>query len=377
MAKMISFVVLVTLILLVGAVFVAVMQQFLLPLFLALLLVIMFRPLHEWFCKKMPRFPRIAALATTLAIVAIVLIPFLVVSVLAATEAAAVAQSADLDGFAQTVQLKGAHAMAWTRDWAKQVGVEIPPDREIAERATEAIKTNITSALRTTQSAAFSLMHFFASFLFGFAIMLVSVYFFFADGPQMVEAIVKLTPMDPEYVRHMFEQFDQVSRAVVLATLLGALGQAVLAGVAYFFVGIPHLFLLTAMTAVMALVPFVGSATVWVPCAIWLYFLAPYTTTEGVPEHGRPGAAIFLTIWALLVVGMADNIIKPYVLRGQSNIHPLLALLSVIGGVQALGPIGLFVGPMVVAFLHALLTLLRGELKNIETAPEKTPVPIA
>ena len=63
---------------------------------------------------------------------------------------------------------------------------------------------------------------------------------------------------------------------------------------------------------------------------------------------------------------MADNLIKPYVLHGQSKLHPLLALLSVLGGVQALGPIGILVGPMVVSFLQALLNILHQELRNLD-----------
>jgi len=62
---------------------------------------------------------------------------------------------------------------------------------------------------------------------------------------------------------------------------------------------------------------------------------------------------------------MADNVIKPLVLHGRANLHPLLALLSVLGGVQALGPIGIFVGPMVVVFFHALLNMLHTELNTI------------
>ena len=63
---------------------------------------------------------------------------------------------------------------------------------------------------------------------------------------------------------------------------------------------------------------------------------------------------------------MAENVIKPLVLHGQSNLHPLLALLSVLGGVHALGPIGILVGPMVVVFLQTLLNILHGELMNME-----------
>ena len=66
------------------------------------------------------------------------------------------------------------------------------------------------------------------------------------------------------------------------------------------------------------------------------------------------------------VVSMADNLIKPLILHGQSNLHPLLALLSILGGVTALGPIGLLVGPMVVAFLQTLLKILQRELNSME-----------
>lgn len=358
MAKTLSFVVLVTLIVLVGAVFFAVMQQFLLPLFLAILLVIMFRPLHEWIGKKFPQRPHTVAALTTLAIVAIVLLPLMVIFLQAGMEAVAVAQSADPDELVAEFQKQGANMTGWFRNWAKRLGVDIPPDGEIARDAAAWIKNAIApAAVRTTQ--------FLLSFVFGLVIMLVSMYFFFADGPEMIEAIVRLTPMEPEYVRHLLNEFDKVSRAVVLATLLGALVQGILAGLAYLLVGMPHLFLLTAVTALMALVPFVGATAIWAPSALWLYFV-----------EGRPGAAIFLAVWGIAVVGMADNLIKPYVLKGQSNLHPLLALLSVIGGVQVLGPIGIFVGPMVVTFLYALLVLLQQELKTLET-PQKSPPPMA
>jgi predicted PurR-regulated permease PerM len=65
------------------------------------------------------------------------------------------------------------------------------------------------------------------------------------------------------------------------------------------------------------------------------------------------------------VVSTIDNIIKPIVLHGQSKLHPLLALLSVLGGVGALGPIGIFVGPIAVAFLQAALTMLQTELDSL------------
>ena len=76
-------------------------------------------------------------------------------------------------------------------------------------------------------------------------------------------------------------------------------------------------------------------------------------------------AAAGLALWGMSVVSTVDNIIKPIVLHGQSKLHPLLALLSVLGGVGALGPIGIFVGPIAVAFLQAALTMLQAELDSL------------
>ncbi len=120
-------------------------------------------------------------------------------------------------------------------------------------------------------------------------------------------------------------------------------------------------FSLTLLTTVLALVPFVGAASVWVPVSLWLFFHEP---SGGGDSHRL--AAILLAAYGADVISMADNVIKPLVLHGQSNLHPLLALLSVLGGVHALGPIGILVGPMVVVFLQTLLNILHSELMTME-----------
>ena len=147
-----------------------------------------------------------------------------------------------------------------------------------------------------------------------------------------------------------------------MATLLSAVVQGILAGLGYYVCGVGSVFLLMLLTTVLALVPFVGAAAVWFPASLWLYFV-----------DGRPGWAIALAIYGFAIVSTADNVIKPYVLHGQSNLHPLLALLSVLGGVTALGPIGILVGPMIVVFLQTLLKILQRELSRMddEKAEEK------
>ena len=113
------------------------------------------------------------------------------------------------------------------------------------------------------------------------------------------------------------------------------------------------------LTSVLALVPFVGAAAVWVPACLFLVFV-----------DGRTGAGIFLGIYGMIIVSGADNVIKPFILHGKSNLHPLWALLSVLGGVSALGPIGILVGPMVVVFLQTLLKILQREIAAMDRSPE-------
>ncbi len=191
--------------------------------------------------------------------------------------------------------------------------------------------------------------------MLGLGIMTLSLFYFLKDGPVMVQTLMRLSPMDDNYERELLEEFETVSRAVVLATLLSAAAQAALGAIAYFFAGFESIFLLTSLTFLLALVPFVGAAAVWMPACLWLAFVEQRFVAAGV-----------LLVFGGVVISMVDNIVKPMVLHGQSNLHPLLALLSVLGGVQALGPIGILVGPMVVSFLQALLNILRSELNAID-----------
>jgi len=348
MSRMVSFVLLLIIILLMAAVFLMVMAQFLLPMFLAVLLVVVFRPLHQWFVRKCKGRNHLAAGLTTLSIVLIVLVPMLLILARAAAEGYSIASGTDQEAMKQVILKRGGNLLADGRSFFRQFGVELPPDKELIHSAATSVESWVApAALRTTQ--------FLGNFVLGLIVMVVSLYFFLADGPAMTSAMMRLTPLDPRYVQQLLDEFDRVSRAVVLATLLAAFAQGILAGLGYLVAGLDSVFLLTVMTMLLALVPFVGATAVWGSCCLWLYFY-----------DGRPLAAILLFLWGALVVSFIDNIIKPVVLHGQSNLHPLLALLSVLGGIKALGPIGIFIGPMVVAFLQALLNILRTELDSME-----------
>jgi predicted PurR-regulated permease PerM len=203
------------------------------------------------------------------------------------------------------------------------------------------------------------LVTFLLRFVIASSILLLSLYFFLYDGPGMVRTLMELSPLDDRYELELLAEFDRISRAIVLATVLSALLQGLVAGVGYYFAGMPSLILLTALTATCALIPFVGPAIVWAPVCVYL----------AVYEENFSAAGL-LALWGMLVVGWVDNIVKMYVLHGQSQLHPLLALLSVLGGIQSLGPIGILVGPMVVVLLQTLLGILRTELTHFRKSED-------
>ncbi len=192
----------------------------------------------------------------------------------------------------------------------------------------------------------------------GVVIMVICLFFFLAEGGRMIDAIVRLSPLEERYLREMIAEFERVSRAVVAATLLTAVAQGILAGIGFYSAGLSQsVALLTILTMFLSMVPFMGAAAVWIPVCLYIYFF-----------KGEPVTAGLLALYGTFIISTADNVIKPIVLHGQSNLHPLLALLSVLGGITTLGPIGIMVGPMAVVFLQTLLKILQREMLSLDRA---------
>lgn len=397
--RLISFIVLLAIVLLVGAVFFQVMAQFIVPLFLACVLLVMFQPRYQWLLRRMPGHPRIAALITTALILLAVLLPLAwlgwnaygelhdLILKNAAGDSASPAAPASVDPSANAITEstpdEAAVGNAKSGSFNENVLNIAFKLREDLKRITNIsiddndVRTIVRDGQRFVATKAIAGAQTAIGILVGLAIMVIALYYFFADGPGMIETILDLSPLDSHYEQELLARFGDVSRAVVVATLLSAVVQGLLAGVGYAIAlpaGAP-VFLLTAVTMTTALVPFVGAAATWICVCGWIYLYGEHTA-GGQVLHGDPKTAIILAVYCTLVVSGIDNVIKPFILHGQSKLHPLLALLSILGGVQVLGPVGILVGPMLVSFLQALLEMLRKELDSFST-PVVEGVPLA
>ncbi len=177
----------------------------------------------------------------------------------------------------------------------------------------------------------------------GVAMTLLLLFFFLRDGEGMAQRVLLLIPLDAERKARLVEHLAAVTRAVLLGALLTATVQGTLVGIAFALVRLPSPLVFGALGAVASLVPLVGASLVWVPAAVVL----------GV--QGRWAAGLFLAVWGLAVVTSADNLIRPRFIAGRAQISTLPVLLGLVGGVAAFGPIGMVLGPVVIALVLALL----------------------
>ncbi len=195
----------------------------------------------------------------------------------------------------------------------------------------------------------------------GFVLMLFLLFFFVRDGREMLTTARELIPMKEEQKSRLFDHLASVTRAMVLGTGLTALLQGTLVGIAFLIVGLPSPLVFAVIAVLASLLPFGGTALVWVPAAIVL------------ATQGRWGATLFMVIWGALLVSLVDNVVRPMLVSGRANVGTLTVFIGVLGGLAAFGAIGLFLGPVVLALIIALIRLFL-EVRHAET-PSAAPVP--
>lgn len=180
------------------------------------------------------------------------------------------------------------------------------------------------------------------------ALMLVALFFFFRDGARIGATVRDLLPMDPEHKTVLFRRVADTVSAAVQSVLLTAAAQGLLGGLGYAFIArldVP--IFLGFVTALASFLPVIGGAAVWLPVVGYLLAVG-----DGVRAGG-------LLAWGLLVMGMADNVIRPLVIGGRVRIPTVLLLFALLGGLQVYGFLGIILAPAIVALLLGFVEIYR------------------
>jgi predicted PurR-regulated permease PerM len=186
-----------------------------------------------------------------------------------------------------------------------------------------------------------------------------AVFYLLKDGKQLVNFIKKLLPIHHKHREHIFSKLQETAHAVVYGSLVVALIQGALGGLGFWMFGVPSPLLWGFVMALFALVPFVGTAVIWLPAAIVMIATG---SSEGDPVMTWKG--IGLLLYGFFIISGIDNILKPMLIGNRAGIHPVLVLIGVLGGLAVFGVPGFIIGPLVLAVFKVFLDIYQREYEE-------------
>ena len=322
-------------------------RPFLYPLAAAIVLAVVFNPIHQRILLWTKGRPSLAALLSTLTLLFVFGIPIFILISIAANEAVSAAQyltrkSAAEGGFTLFLTTMTERALRFMGHWVDLSKYDI--------RGT--INSHVQQAGVWVLGSGASIIGGFARLLISTVITLVIVYFMFRDGRDWVHRAVGVIPLSTEQARRLIDNISATIIGNVYGIFAVGLVQGVLTGLALAIVGVQSPLLLGLGAAVASVVPVVGAGIVWGPAGLYLIFT------------GATWKGLFVLLWGSIVISSADNIVRPWVVSGKVQLHPLVLLFFILGGVEAFGFLGLFLGPVIASVMVVLFGMFREELNR-------------
>jgi predicted PurR-regulated permease PerM len=310
-----------------------VFEPFIAALAWAVVLVVIAFPVYERLAKLWG--PTLAAAACTLGVTLILIVPMLAVA------GAFVRQGVMA---VQELQLQVASGrFRWVTDLWAHIQARFPDANpgdlstivhRYADQAAEFLATHLGAALRHT-----------ATFLFHLSVTILAMFYLFREGESIVGRLRQVLPFEEEHRNRMIREAHDLIFASVTSSAVSAVAHGVLGGLAFGLTGIHSPIFWGVMMGFFSLVPVVGSALIWVPAAISLM------------AGGHIARGIILAVACGLVVGLVDNVIRPWIISGRAEMGGLVVFISVLGGISVFGMLGVVLGPIVVATAASVLDL--------------------
>jgi predicted PurR-regulated permease PerM len=312
------------------------LAPFVMPLLWAAVLTIVVYPFYRWLVRRLSAPPTVAATITTVLLALAFIGPATVLIVVLAQE------SRDAyDSLRQTMQNGGGEAIVdravrWASSllpgFLDDAAVRAVEDwlREAWASAVGAISVTLIRGLNRVLADAS------AFFIKGF-VSLIAVFYFLREGEVWLKKLRGTVPLSPRVWDIVVIRFEETLRGVVHGMLLSAAILASLLAIGYKVAGVPVPAVLGMFSFFVAPIPFVGVLVIWVPAVLWLLV------------SGATMAALGLFIYGSIVIVLVDNLLRPTIMGSIARLPVLFMLLSILGGLVAYGPLGLFLGPVLLA----------------------------
>lgn len=345
LSRVIQYVFFFALLLLTGYMVWRIMEPFVTALALSATIVTICHPMYLRIKKRVPKQNKsLAALLATMIVLVIVVLPLVLLSSLVIKEI--VGFYHDLD--TGNVSIEAGLAALQAKIQAIAPGFNIDLSEQI-KLVFEWLTGSVGAIFKGTVST-----------IFIFFISLIGSFYFFRDGKEFLQVIVKASPLADYEDQIIFDRLARAVRAVATGTILVAMIQGSLVAIGFTLFGIERPVIWGSLASVGALMPGVGTTIVTAPAIVYLFYT------------GQMISAFGLLTWSMLIVGLVDNLIAPYLIGRGNNLHPFIVLISVLGGITLFGPIGFVIGPVIVTLFLALLEIYHQYIVNDKSIEEAT-----
>lgn len=330
----------------VTAGFIWLLAPFYSAIFWAAILAILFSPLEKRLQKKLKGRTTMSALLTTLGTMLLVVIPLVLVLILLGIEAVNAYKSLNegeltIQPYLEGIQQTFPFLESWISQW----------DENLAS-----IKASLSeTALNSSQFLATQAFQFgqgYLNFVINAVLMLYLTFFFLRDGDALIALLIKALPLGDTRERRLFHKFAQVCRATIKGSLVVALIQGTIGGIAFWLLGIKGAILWGTMMVILSLLPAVGSALIWVPAAAWLLISGAYAK------------GIILILIGIFLIGLIDNILRPILVGRDTKMPDYLILIATLGGIAMFGLSGFVIGPILAALFLVIWQIFMEEYQT-------------
>lgn len=329
------------LLVLITLAFLAILLPFYGAVFWAVILAIIFAPLHKRVQRLCGKHRNLAALLSVLVCILIAVLPMILISMSLVQQASNIFEqirTGQIDFGRYAEQIRAALPES-IQDFLTRFGAG--DFNELRQRLSQAV----LAASQMLANRAVSIGQNTFQFIIGFAVMLYLLFFLFRDGSYLARTIRNAVPLEESRKHQLFAKFTTVVRATVKGNVIIAVIQGLLGGVIFWVLGIQGALFWGVLMAFLSLLPAVGAGLVWTPVAI--YFLVTGDIWQG----------ILLILYGIFVIGLVDNVLRPILVGKDTKMPDYVVLISTLGGLALFGINGFVIGPLIAAMFIAAWTL--------------------
>lgn len=333
---------------LIGYLTYLVMLPFLDPIFRAIVLVIVFYPYYRWILNHVTRRKPLASLIACFTIALFILVPLALFGSLLANELIILYQWAD--NYLRSLSTRAHNTPIFIFSYLEKVMGRYFDVSSVDIR--NILANNIKDIGAFASESVKGFIKNLAEFIFDLVLSFFAMYFLFIDGQGLLDVVKKLLPLTAANKEKLVQKTrDVISSAFYGGLLVGAV-QGLLGGLSFWFLGLSAPLLWGAAMFILSFLPAIGTAFVWLPAVVYLFVIG--STAKGV----------ILFVWSAFVVSLIDNFLRPLIVSGQTNIHPLLLFFSILGAVNVFGLIGIIAGPLIICIGQSIVEIYQDTLKN-------------